>query len=246
MVGIMSAMQEEIQELLNHLVLKSTTIKGKRTYYQGTLFKKEVIIVFSRWGKVSAAITATQLINDFNIDELIFTGVAGALKDELVIGDIIIGKNLFQHDLDARPLVKQFEVPLLNKLYFSTSNSTQLINATHQFINQYNQFITSEHQKKFSINKPTMFYEDIASGDKFISSNSMRNQIIDLLPNAFCVEMEGAAVAQVCFEYEIPFSIIRIISDNASHGASINFPLFVNSIASHYALGIFKNYFSKY
>ncbi|MBE0424684.1 MAG: 5'-methylthioadenosine/S-adenosylhomocysteine nucleosidase, partial [Lutibacter sp.] len=83
MTGIISAMQEEIQALLHELQEVSTTEKGMRTYYTGTLFKKNVVLVFSRWGKVASAATATQLINDFDVKEIIFTGVAGAIHPKL-------------------------------------------------------------------------------------------------------------------------------------------------------------------
>ena len=85
MIGIISAMQEEIQALLNELENITTTEKGMRTYYSGTLFNTEVVLVFSRWGKVASAATTTQLINDFNVDEIIFTGVAGAINKDLNI-----------------------------------------------------------------------------------------------------------------------------------------------------------------
>ena len=75
-------------------------------------------MVFSRWGKVAAATTTTQLINDFEIDEIIFTGVAGSIQNHINIGDIVIGKNLYQHDMDASPLLEPFEIPLLQKKYF--------------------------------------------------------------------------------------------------------------------------------
>ena len=104
MIGIISAMQEEIQALLVEIRNIKTSVKGMRTYYSGDLFDKKVVLVFSRWGKVASSATTTQLINDYNIDEIIFTGVAGAIKNDLNIGDIVIGKNLVQHDMDATPL----------------------------------------------------------------------------------------------------------------------------------------------
>ena len=110
MIAIISAMQEEIQALLNELKKVTTTEKGMRTYYSGELFNKKVVLVFSRWGKVASAATTTQLINDFNVDEIIFTGVAGAIHKDLNIGDVVIGKYLFQHDLNASPFYKKFEI----------------------------------------------------------------------------------------------------------------------------------------
>ena len=141
MIGIISAMREEVQALLNVLQNVSTTEKGMRTYYSGTLFKKKVVIVFSRWGKVASASTTTQLINDFDIDEIIFTGVAGAIHNSLNFGDVVIGRRLYQHDMDASPLYERFEIPILNKKYLVTNTTDKLINATQSFLKNYNHFI---------------------------------------------------------------------------------------------------------
>ena len=243
MIGIISAMQEEIQALLVEIRNLKTSVKGMRTYYSGDLFDKKVVLVFSRWGKVASSATTTQLINDYNVDEIIFTGVAGAIKNDLNIGDIVIGKNLVQHDMDATPLFDQFEIPLLNKKYFETSNSLKLEEASNQFINNYTEYINTEQSREFGIEIPKVIVGDIASGDEFISDNSRIQQMNRELPSAVCVEMEGAAVAQVCYEYQVPFSVIRIISDKADYKATIDFPKFVSSVASHYAFGILKNYF---
>ncbi|MDP6922821.1 MAG: 5'-methylthioadenosine/S-adenosylhomocysteine nucleosidase, partial [Lutibacter sp.] len=110
MIGIISAMQEEVEALLQALQNVSTRQKGQRTYFEGILFGKPVVIVFSRWGKVAAAATTTQLLNDFPVREVLFTGVAGAIQPDINIGDIVVGKQLYQHDLDARPFYQQFEI----------------------------------------------------------------------------------------------------------------------------------------
>ena len=244
MVGIISAMQEEIQALLHELQQVSTTEKGMRTYYTGTLFDKKVVLVFSRWGKVASAATTTQLINDFNVKEIIFTGVAGAIHPKLNIGDIVIGKNLYQHDLNAFPFFEKFEIPILKKKFLETNESANLMEATNLFLATYHQYIALKDSQLFDIQIPKVVHGDIASGDQFISSLKKIKKLNKKLPSAVCVEMEGAAVAQVCFEYDIPFSIIRVISDKANDNATIDFPKFANSIASKYALGILKNYFS--
>ncbi|UMB54998.1 5'-methylthioadenosine/adenosylhomocysteine nucleosidase [Lutibacter sp. A64] len=243
MIGIISAMQEEIQALLNELKNVQSSEKGMRTYYSGTLFDKKVVLVFSRWGKVASAATTTQLINDFNVDEIIFTGVAGSIKKDLNIGDIVIGKNLFQHDLNASPFFKKFEIPILKKEFLETKNATKLIEATTNFIKSYSSYIDKKEALVFDITTPKIVFGDIASGDKFIKSLKKIRKLNNALPTAICVEMEGAAVAQICYEYNIPFSIIRIISDKANDNATIDFSRFANSIASYYALGILKNYF---
>lgn len=244
MVGIISAMQEEIQALLHELQEVTTTEKGMRTYYTGTLFDKKVVLVFSRWGKVASAATTTQLINDFNVKEIIFTGVAGAIHPKLNIGDIVIGKNLYQHDMNAFPFYEKFEIPILRKKFLETNDHGKLLTATNLFLDTYHEFIALEDSQLFDIQLPKVIHGDIASGDQFISSLKKIKKLNKKLPTAICVEMEGAAVAQVCFEYEVPFSIIRVISDKANDNATIDFPKFANSIASKYALGILKNYFA--
>jgi len=243
MIGIISAMQEEIQALLNKLENVSVSKKGMRKYYKGTLFNKDVILVFSRWGKVASAVTTTQLINDFNVSEIIFTGVAGGIIEELNIGDVVIGKNLYQHDLNASPFYEKLEIPILKKKFLITADATNLLAATNTFLNTYNNYIQPSDAVLFNITKPKVVFGDIASGDQFISSLKKIKKLNKLIPTATCVEMEGASVAQVCFEYSVPFSIIRIISDKANDNANIDFSKFSNFIASNYALGILKNYF---
>jgi adenosylhomocysteine nucleosidase len=237
-------MQEEIQALLHQLQNVSTIEKGKRTYYTGTLFHKKVVLVFSRWGKVAAAATTTQLINDFDLDEIIFTGVAGAISNQLNIGDVVIGKNLFQHDLNASPFYKKFEIPILKKRSLETKNPEKLIAATQLFLSNYHQYILKNDAKLFEITQPKLVLGDIASGDQFISSLKKIAKLNKQLPSAICVEMEGAAVAQICYEYNMPFSILRIISDKANDNANIDFSKFSNAIASNYALGILEYYFN--
>ncbi|AOW19400.1 5'-methylthioadenosine/adenosylhomocysteine nucleosidase [Urechidicola croceus] len=242
MIGIISAMQEEIQALLDNLHNITITEKGKRKYYSGILFNKEVVLVFSRWGKVASAATTTQLINDFDLKEIIFTGVAGAIQPHLNIGDVVIGKNLYQHDLNAQPFYDKFEIPILKKKYLKAKEHSQLLSSTTFFLNEYFEFIDKSEAQEFNITHPKVIHGDIASGDQFISSKEKIAYLNSELPSTLCVEMEGAAVAQVCYEYNVPFSIIRIISDKANDNAEIDFSRFANTVASNYALGILKNY----
>lgn len=243
-IGIISAMKEEILALQEVFQVEKKIVKGMRTYYQGTLFGKKTVLVFSRWGKVASATTVTQLINLFEIKEIIFTGVAGGVHPKVSVGDIIIGKELYQHDLDASPLVKPHEVPLLSKSAFATDQllRKRLEDSCQNFLNTQGQYLDQEKLSEFNITAPRIHIADIASGDQFISDKSQINKIIAGLPSVYCVEMEGASVAQVCFEYAIPFGIIRTISDNANHNAHIDFPKFASLIASIYALGILKHY----
>jgi len=244
MIGIISAMQEEVEALLQALQNVSTRQKGQRTYFEGILFGKPVVIVFSRWGKVAAAATTTQLLNDFPVREVLFTGVAGAIQPDINIGDIVVGKQLYQHDLDARPFYQQFEIPILQKKHLVTSQPQALEMAANTFVKKLHNYLSDTEAAVFGIRKPKVYIGDIASGDQFISSRDKIRWLNQQLPSAICAEMEGAAVAQICHEYKLPFNIIRIISDKANDNAGIDFPRFAKSIASNYALGILAAYLS--
>ncbi len=241
MIAIISAMPEEMQTLLEEMQVKETITKGKRDYYQGTLYGKEIVLVFSRWGKVAAATTTTQLFNLFDIKEVIFSGVAGALDASLNIGDIVIGTELIQYDMDASPLYPALEIPLLGKTAFSTSNIEKLTTATQNFLKNYPTFFNNEPEK-FGIQNPKFYKGMIVSGDQFVNASEKIREIKTLVPNALCVEMEGAAVAQVCYEYDIPFQIIRIISDKADDNSHVDFPVFAREVAGKYAAGIMGYY----
>ncbi|HSD05813.1 5'-methylthioadenosine/adenosylhomocysteine nucleosidase [Flavobacterium sp.] len=235
-IGILGAMPEEINGIVSLLKGRSEVIKGMRTYYIGTINDIEVVVVFSRWGKVASATTVTHLIVEFGITELIFTGVAGAISKDLNIGDIVIANSLVQHDLDARPIMKQFEIPLLGKtiLYPSEKLFNIVVSSTNELIKNdglANLFSLSECHA-FSLFNQKVVVGQIASGDQFISSSIEKEKLLKVIPNVLCVEMEGAAVAQVCYEYNIPFVIIRTISDSANENSIIDFKEFTAKIAS--------------
>ena len=112
LLGLMGAMPEEMDKIIDALTDKKVVERGSRLYYRGKLYGQEVVAVFSRWGKVAAATTATNLIVEFGVDRIVFTGVAGAISDDLNIGDVVIAQRLFQPVMDARPLMRRFEIPI--------------------------------------------------------------------------------------------------------------------------------------
>lgn len=248
MIGIMGAMPEEIDSIVEQMQHVQQHNAGMRTYYGGTLFGREAVVVFSRWGKVAAATTALHLIHQYNVKQLLFTGVAGAVSPLLSIGDVVIGHRLYQHDMDARPLMQRFEIPLLGKTYFETDHAQR----EHTFervrellkTEQLQTSLNIETLKQYGINSPTVHVGDIASGDKFFSLPQHKAELLEHLPHILCVEMEGAAVAQVCHEYGLPFSIIRIISDVADDNSHIDFPAFIAQVAEPYSAAIIKRLFS--
>lgn len=244
-IGIMGAMPEEIQSIIALLNNTTTSIIGQRNYYSGDIHGIRTVVVFSRWGKVAGATTASTLINHFKVSDIIFTGVAGGLVEDVVVGDIVLAEQLIQHDMDARPLMQQFEIPLLNKTFFKSN--TELLVLVKKAIQEIlqkevlQQLFTKEELTKFAINNPKLLIGDIASGDQFIAESKQKAQLQKLLPTVLCVEMEGAAVAQVCYEHDIAFVVIRTISDSADEHAPIDFPAFIQTIASKYAAAIIQH-----
>jgi adenosylhomocysteine nucleosidase len=248
-IGIMGAMPEEINGVVALLEAPEKFVFGKRIYYKGHYNGIQTIVVFSRWGKVAASTTVSTLIHEFGITELVFTGVAGAIQGDLNIGDIVIAKRLVQHDMDARPLMPQFEIPLLDQMFIE-SDKAQLKNAESAVRNllereKLHAVIEDKDLKEFGIQEPKVVIGDIASGDQFFSCNHQKKNLLSQLPSIQCVEMEGAAVAQVCYEYEIPFVIIRTISDVADEQAPIGFPAFIKTVASKYSVEIIKNMYER-
>jgi adenosylhomocysteine nucleosidase len=246
-IGIMGAMPEEIEGVLELISERTETRIGGRTYHSGMIHGIRVVVAFSRWGKVAASSTVTTLLHAFKIRGLIFTGVAGAIHPQLKVGDIVIGRTLVQHDMDARPLMPRHEIPLLGKTWFETDAHLSKIasNAIKQVLsNQHlHSLIPESDLLNFHIHSPSLFEGEIASGDQFFSSLAQKRALLDILPQVRCIEMEGAAVAQVCFENELPFTVIRTISDIAGDNSGVDFPLFVSRVASKYSVAILDEMF---
>lgn len=243
-LGIIGAMPEEMDLIIAAIEDKQFVEHGSRIFYRGRLFGQDVVAVFSRWGKVAAATTATSLILEFKVDRIVFTGVAGGISPDAVIGDVVIAQHLFQHDMDARPLMRRFEIPLTGKTSYEIppQNQELMKQAVHNFLKNDKEFrkVLTEQQ----ILNPKLIVGDIASGDLFISSTTMKQSLIRNLPSVVCAEMEGAAVAQVCDDFEIPLVVVRVISDVADEEAHLSTIGFVNQHAGNYSLSIIREYIS--
>ncbi len=241
-IAIMSAMLEEIEMLLPELGPGAERhSRGQRDYYLGSLAGQEVVLVFSRWGKVAAAATVTHLIAEFDIKTLLFSGVAGALAHGLKVGDIVVGSEMLHHDLDARPLFKEFETPLLGRSRFPADpDLSRLLARSAIDFARYDLAgsVGKETLERFGLDTPSVRQGVIVSGDRFISSRAASQDLRDRVPDALCVEMEGAAVAQVCYEYGLPFSILRVMSDSADDSAHVDFLAFIKDVARNYAHGV--------
>ena len=233
-------MAQEIDEVKALLTEKTVVKIANREFVVGKIGNVRCVVAFSKWGKVAATITATLLIQEFGVTNLFFIGTAGALADGLKVGDIVISKRLVQHDLDARPMMQRFELPLLNRVYINSAPElTELAGkaVSNLLQNGVEHMVGEEAVKEFGL-APTLHFGDIASGDQFINSEEKRNEILSLLPDVQCVEMEGAAVAQVCLEFGTPFTVIRTISDTADHNARVDFGRFIVEVANAYSRAI--------
>jgi adenosylhomocysteine nucleosidase len=236
----MGAIPQEVDLIRSDMNITEEVTLGGRTFYVGELHGCDVVLVFSRIGKVAASSVTTTLINLFKIDFLLFTGVAGAVHPDLNIGDIVIGEVLYQHDMDGRPLFPKFHIPLTEKDSF-LSHENDLSCAERcivDFFQEIEKHIDQKALAEFSIVAPKGIRGTIATGDQFISNPLDHEDMIFKEEGAHAVEMEGAAVAQICHEYNIPFLIIRTISDNANHSAAIDFQKFITSISNRFSRGI--------
>jgi adenosylhomocysteine nucleosidase len=244
--GLIFAMQEE-QEGLEAFIENKTIYKiGRRRFVEGDLWGHSIVCVLSGIGKVAAASASTLLIDRFKVDQLILTGVAGTCDGQLGVGDIVIAENLLQHDLDVSPLFPRFEIPLSNKSHVATDqglNKDLYLAATQFLRNDFSNSISKDNQKIFSLDKIKIQQGLIASGDQFISDSKVLKNLKDTLPDLLAVEMEGAAIAQVCDDFGLPFAIVRTISDAANENASVDFKAFIKAVAAPYSVGILKCFF---
>jgi len=212
-IAIMGAMPEEIEPLVDALEGVTTTLYAANTYYEGTYRGQEVVVAYSKIGKVFATLTATILIERFGCDMLLFSGVAGAISDELKIGDMIMADGLCQHDLDITAFGHPFGYVPEGDVCIPTDVGLRRI------------------AKEVAEAKGITLKEGvIATGDQFVA-NSERKAWIGSTFDAHALEMEGASVAVVCSAFQTPFFILRAISDAADMDASFNFDTFLESSA---------------
>jgi adenosylhomocysteine nucleosidase len=242
-IGIMSALNQEAALILDQMKDKETVQIGCKEFVQGTFEEVPVVFTLSGIGKVSAATTATLLIAKFDVEGIVFTGVAGG-GSGTEIGDVVIGHTYLQHDIDIRPIFPQFYIFSLNQQTLKADEDLlfKMKAAADQF------FLQGISFPDLGIYNPKVHEGVIASGDQFVISTSHHHSISEnvrtVLPGGFqAIEMEGAAVAQTCHELKVPFVVLRAISDRADHAAPVDFLTFTDQVASFYSFGILKEFF---
>lgn len=219
-IGIIGAMQAEIEYLKNQLIdLKMHQFGQAFTIYTGTIGRKEIILSLSGIGKVNAAIASTLVIEHFRPDCVINTGSAGGVGVGLKIGDVVIGEEVAHHDVDVTAFGYQYgQVPQQPERYHSEPKLIQAaLSAATAFSNA------------------NIHHGLIVSGDAFVHSQEKIASIRTHFADVQAIEMEAAAIAQVCHQFNLPFVIVRAISDSAEESASISFDEFLVQAAKHSA-----------
>lgn len=239
-IAILSALAEEQHGLITLLQRPQKVTHAGRDFWQGELHGQSVVLALSKIGKVAAATTATALIERFGVQRIVFTGVAGGLGAGVNVGDVVVGQSFVQHDLDASPLFARYEVPLYGKTRFASDAAL-----TQQLLKAARTTLKQRHvSQAYPAAKAHLGL--IASGDRFVSgaieSNALRASLLAANHDVLAVEMEGAAVAQVCHDYGIPFAAARTISDRADDTAHVDFPSFIDQVASRYALAMIQTF----
>jgi adenosylhomocysteine nucleosidase len=239
-IAIVAAMQEELSALLAVMPDEHRVRVAGRDFWAGHLHGQPIVAVLSRIGKVAAATTATVLLERFQARAVVFTGVAGGLAPGVRVGDVVVATQLLQHDLDASPIFPKYEVPLTGQARFAadTAIGDSLAAATRALLRDPVALFGQKVVDDFGLSTPKLHRGLLISGDRFVSTAAESEALRRDLPEAVAVEMEGAAVAQVCHDYGVPFAAVRTISDRADDAAHTDFMRFVTAVASRYSLAV--------
>jgi adenosylhomocysteine nucleosidase len=218
MLGLIGAMEVEVAMLKEKMEQVTVTTKAAMEFYKGSLCGCSVVVVRSGIGKVNAAICTQILVDDFGVDAVINTGIAGSLHAEINIGDIVLATDALQHDMDATGF--GYEVGVIPQMDCSIFQADEKLR---------------EVAKKCceAVNPEiSVFSGRVVSGDQFVSDKAKKQWLIDTFAG-YCTEMEGAAIAQCAWLNQIPFLIVRAISDKADDSATMDYPEFEKQAVLH-------------
>ena len=214
-LGIIGAMEQEVETLVGLLENVRSLTKAGSTYYAGTLDGLEAVVVQCGIGKVNAALCVQMLCDHYGVTHLVNTGIAGSLNPALDIGDLVISVDAMYHDVDVTNFgYVPGQMAGMPVSFEADSALADLAFAAAESVN-------SGHTRRGRI----------ASGDQFVCDQALKDKII-AVTGAFCTEMEGAAIAQAAYRNGVPFVIIRAISDKADNSAEMDYPTF-ERIAAH-------------
>ena len=218
MLGIIGAMDAEVEQIKTIMQDVEVTTKASMNFFKGTISGKEVVVVRSGIGKVNAGMCAQILVDLFNVDAIINTGIAGSLNANIDIGDIVLSTDTLQHDMDATGFGYELGViPRMETSIFEASK--ELRDLAQRCCEKVNPEIS-------------VFEGRVVSGDQFISDKAKKEFLIEQF-QGYCTEMEGAAIAQAAYLNQVPFLIIRAISDKADDSATEDYPTFEAKAIAH-------------
>ena len=217
-IGIIGAMEVEVKELKEQMQITRQLTKAGMEFCEGILEGQDVVVVRSGVGKVNAAVCTQILIDVFDVKAVINTGIAGSLKAEINIGDLVISSDLVHHDMDAVSFgYPKGQIPQMKEFSFQADECLRKI--AHDVCEEVNPEIR-------------VFEGRIASGDQFVCDQGVKDNIVKEF-SAYAVEMEGAAIGQAAALNGIPFLIIRAISDKADNSANMDYPAFEKLAIEH-------------
>lgn len=218
MIGIIGAMEEEVAALKEDMNIQEIVEQASMAFCKGTLCGKDVVVVRSGIGKVNAGICAQILVDRFQVDTLINTGIAGSLDARIDIGDMVVSTDALHHDMDATLFGDALgQVPRMDTLSFPSDE--ELVRKAVEANEKANPDIHT-------------FTGRIASGDQFIASKEVKERIVENF-HPLCVEMEGAGIAHAAYLNKISYVIIRAISDKADNSATMDYPTFERKAIAH-------------
>ena len=209
-LGIIGAMRQEVETLVEKLEDRRETERTGSIYYEGKLEGLDVVVVQCGVGKVNAAMCAQIMCDCYGVTHLVNTGIAGSLCAELDIGDLVVSRDAMYHDFDCNAFgYPHGKVPGMDVIAFPADDA----------------MMNLAYGAAESVNPGHTRIGRVASGDQFVASKELKNKIISVT-QGLCTEMEGAAIAQTAYRNRIPFVIIRAISDKADDSAEMDYPTF--------------------
>jgi len=217
-IGIIGAMEQEVAKIKEKMQDVTITSRARMDFYEGTLEGKKVVVVRSGIGKVNAGMCTQILADVFGVEAVINTGIAGSLNNDVNIGDIVLSTDVVQHDMDATGFgYRKGQIPQMPVFFFNADDNLRRLAAE----------VCKE------VNPDIQVFEGrIASGDQFVCDQDVKNRIVSEF-SAYATEMEGAAIGQAAYLNEIPFLVVRAISDKADGSAQMDYSEFEKAAVDH-------------
>ncbi len=215
MIALIGAMPEEVAIIKSEI--KNLTIKkiAHVEFYEGIYCDREIVLMLSSPGKVNAAIATTLLLNNYSVEYVINIGTCGSLNNELNIGDLIVGTEVVHFDVDATHFGYKFgQVPQMPATYLSDNKLKEIA-------------------KSIKLENNNIVFGMLGTSDSFISDKNRKKEILNHFPNMLAVDMEAAAIAQTCYNFNVPFIVCRSVSDKAEEGNRITFDEFLEIAAKN-------------